>query len=155
MWKLLPVLFLVSCAAIDPQRPNNGDSGSAQGRIVRQVELPLQPVAQNLSGEASKKSFQRSGIQGWLDNKGVWQIRTEVHHSRLRCGTYRVGIQLGKGSPVCTNVAWLTDVEYVTRQLQCNSASRPHAGGSRFSNATKLFKEVTCVRVVVRCEGAC
>ena len=155
MWKLLPVFLLVSCAATEPQQSTSGESQSTQGRIVRQVVVPSQPSAQNVAGQPLKKIFQRPGIQGWLDETGAWHIRTEVQHNRLRCGTYQAGIQLGRGNPSCSTVEWLTGVEYATRLMHCNSAARPHAGGGKFFNTTNRFQEVTCVRVFVRCEGAC
>ena len=94
-------------------------------------------------------------MQGWLDETGAWHIGTEVHHGRLRCGTYETGIQLGRGKPACSEVEWLTDVEYATRLRHCNSATRLHAGGGVFSDAENRLEEVTCVRIVVRCEGTC
>jgi hypothetical protein len=155
MWKLLPVCFLVACAVTEPQKSTSGENQSTQGRIVRQVELPLESPAQTVNGQPSRKSFQGARIQGWLDETGAWHIRTDVHHGRLRCGIYEAGIQLGRGNPACSNVEWLTGVEYATRLRHCNSASRPHAGGGKFSNAANRFEEATCVRVVVRCEGTC
>ena len=53
------------------------------------------------------------------------------------------------------DVEWLSGVEYATRVRHCNSASRLHAGGGEFSDAANRYNEVSCVRVLVRCEGAC
>ena len=155
MWKLLPVCFLLSCAVAEPQKSTSGENQSTQGRIVRQVELPLESSAQAIGGQLSRKIFQRTGMQGWLDKTGAWHIRAEVHHGRLRCGIYEAGIQLGRGNPACSNVEWLTGVEYVTRLRHCNSGTRLHVGGSEFSDAAIRLEQVTCVRVVVRCEGTC
>ena len=161
MWKLLPVCLLisccllVSCAVNNQQQPGSGGNQPNQGRIVRQVELPVESSAQTISGQPSKKTFQRQGMQGWLDATGAWHFSGEVHHGRLRCATYETGIQLGQGNPACFNVEWLTGVEYATSLRHCNSATRLHAGGGKFSDAANRLEDVNCVRVLVRCEGAC
>lgn len=94
-------------------------------------------------------------MKGWLDKKGAWHISAEVQHGRVRCGTYRTGIQLGKGTPACTDVNWFTGVAYATRLRHCNSATRVHTGGGEFSDVANRVADVTCVRFVVRCEGTC
>lgn len=155
MWKLLPLCLLVSCAVNEQQQPAGGENQSAQGRIVRQLELPVAVSAQTIDGRSPRKTFGSQGMQGWLDDTGAWQLKGEVHHGRLRCGSYQTGIQLGVGNPACSAVEWLTGVEYVTRLRHCNSASRLHAGGGEFANAANRLEEVSCVRVVIRCEGTC
>jgi hypothetical protein len=155
MWKLLPVCLLVSCAVNDQQQPAGGGDQPEQFRIVRQVELPVESSAEIINGQSARKTFHRQGVQGWLDETGAWRIEGEVHHGRLRCATYETGIQLGRGNPACADVEWLTGVEYATRVRHCNSASRVHAGGGEFSDMANRFNEVSCVRVLVRCEGAC
>ena len=154
MWKLFPIVLLVACAANDPQS-TSGEDPSSQGRVVRQVELPLAPSRQAAGDQPSRKVFERQGTAGWLDETGGWHVRREVHHGRLRCATYETGIQLGRGNPACANVTWLTDVEYATRHRHCNSASRLHAGGGQLADGAGRFAETSCVRVVVRCEGTC
>ena len=154
MWKLLPICLLVSCAVNNQQQASGGDQPD-QSRVVRQVDLPVESSAQTISGQPSKKTFQRQGMQGWLDETGAWHFSAEVHHGRLRCATYETGIQLGRGNPACSAVDWLTGIEYATRLRHCNSATRIHAGGGKFSDTANRFEEVTCVRVVVRCEGTC
>jgi hypothetical protein len=74
MWKLLPICLLVSCAVNDQQQPVSGGNQPNQGRIVRQVELPVESSAQTISGQPSKKAFQRQGMRGWLDETGAWQF---------------------------------------------------------------------------------
>jgi len=154
MWKLLPILLLVSCAANDQQSTSSEDR-STQGRIVRQAELPVALSRQDAGDQPSRKTFERQGTAGWLDETGRWRISREVHHGRLRCGTYETGIQLGRGNPACTDVEWLTAVEPVARLRHCNSATRIHAGGGELSDGVNRFTETTCVRIVVRCEGTC
>jgi hypothetical protein len=154
MWKLLPVVLLVACAAND-QHSTSGEIQSTQGRAVRHVELPVVLARQAAGDQPSRKTFERQGTAGWLDQTGGWHIRREVHHGRLRCATYETGIQLGRGDPACANVEWLTGVEYATRHRHCNSASRLHAGGGQLADGASRFADTSCVRVVVRCEGAC
>jgi hypothetical protein len=155
MWKLLPVCLLTSCAVNDQQQPASNENLSSQFRIVRQVELPVESSTQTISGQPSRKIFQITGLQGWLDETGAWHIKGDVHHGPLRCGTYEMGIRLGRGNPACSDVEWLTGVEYATRLRHCNSASRLHTGGGEFSDAANRLEEVSCVRVIVRCEGTC
>lgn len=155
MWKLLPVCLLAGCAAINQQPADSNDTKQDPGRIVRQTLLPLAAPAPAAENDPLKRAFQGARSRGWLDETGAWHLRTEVDHGRIRCRTYRAGIQLGKGSPTCSNVEWLTGVEYATRLLHCNSASRPHSGGGRFPAMANRIQEVTCVRVLVRCEGGC
>ena len=161
MRKLPPVFLLVvccllaSCAANDQQQAASGENQPAQGRVIRQIDMPLVSSAQTISGQPSRSTFQKQGIQGWLDETGAWHISGEVDHSRLRCATYEMGLQLGRGNPGCSNVEWLTDVEYATRLRHCNSAKRLHVGDGRFSGMANRLEEVSCVRVAVRCEGTC
>ena len=155
MWKLLPVCLLVSCAVNDQQPPASGGTPPDQARIVRLLELPVEPAAQTINGQPSKKTFQGNGMQGWLDETGAWHITGEVRHGRLRCATYEIGVQPGRGSPACTDVGWLAGIEYATRLRHCNSATRVHVGGGNFSDVANRLGEVSCVRVVVRCEGVC
>lgn len=155
MWRLLPVFLLVSCAANDAKQPASDDHQPDQGRIVRLVELPVASSAQIIEGQPSRRMFEKQGIQGWLDDTGAWHIKAEVHHGRIRCGTYETGVQLGRGTSACSDVEWLTGVESVSRQRHCNSATRLHRGGGRFSDVANRLEEVTCMRLVVRCEGTC
>jgi len=151
MWKLLPLCFLVSCAATD----HRSDNQPNQGRIVQQLDLPVTFTAAASDKQLAKKNFQTMGMQGWLNETGAWRIEGEVHHSRFLCGTYRTGVQPGKGNPECINVEWLTDVQYTPPLKHCNNVSRLHAGGGVFTGAANWFGEVSCVRIVVRCEGHC
>jgi len=75
-----------------------------QARIVRQVELQVESFAETINGQAVEETFQRQGVRGWLDEIGAWRIEGEVHHGRLRCANYEMGIQLGRGNPACADV---------------------------------------------------
>ena len=93
--------------------------------------------------------------RGEIRTTGAWSISNTVVHTRLRCATYETGIQLGKGDPACSQVQWLTNVQYGTRQTHCNSATLVHTGGGEFSGMAGVIEAATCVRVVTRCMGTC
>lgn len=95
------------------------------------------------------------GFTAWLRHKGGWYMEGWVHHSGLRCATYRVGMRFGAGKPGCSDVSWLTDVIYVTEQTQCNNASQQHAGGDINFSLGKDFARVTCAERVISCRGSC
>ena len=154
MWRLLPVCLLVACAA-NEQQPGGDGKQQQQFRIVRQVELPLRSSAAGGHGQRATRTFQGGGMEGRVDATGAWRIEGEVHHTRLRCASYEMGVQLGSGNPACSRVTWLTGVEYVTRVRHCNSASRLHTGGGTFSEVANRLEEISCVRVLVRCAGTC
>jgi hypothetical protein len=160
MWRsLFPCLALcvvAACAATDPNKSSGNDNiAVTQAHIVRTAEVPLGPATTMTIGQPAHRVFQAVWSSGRVDSEGVWQNRSEIPHNRLRCGVYEVGMQLGQGNPGCVNVRWVTDVEFATRQRQCNSATRIHKGGGRFSNMADRLEEASCVRVVVRCEGTC
>ena len=156
MWRILPLLLLLaSCATVDQQRSAGEADQSEPGRIVRQFQTSLETPQASVDGEPARRAFQGNGVQGWLDETGAWRIRAEIHHQRLRCGVYETGIQLGRGTPGCSNVEWLTGVDYGTRLRHCNSAFRAHGGGGQFPEAKNRLQAMTCVRIVVRCEGIC
>lgn len=155
MWKLLPVCLLVACAANDPHPSASDGNQSAQERIVRQFVMPLASSTTAISGQPSRNSFHRQGMQGWLEDTGAWHIRGEIQHRRLRCATYKTGIQLGRGNRACSSPEWLTDVEYATSLRHCNQAIRLHEGGGNFHATENRLDEVNCVRVLVHCQGAC
>ena len=153
MWRLLPLCLLVACVATDPNKSASvGGGAGAQPLIIRTLELPLRPPTLIVEGEPSRWTFQDFNVSGWVDEQGLWSIRSEVHHARLRCATYEVGIQLGKGLLSCSNVTWLTSVEFASRVRHCNGATRIHTGGGRFMD-TAVVEAANCVRVAVRCEG--
>lgn len=153
MWRLLPLCLLVGCVATNPDTSSgDGSSGTTGWRIVRTAEMPLESSGTTVEGQSSKRTFRDSNVSGWLDEKGNWNIRAEISHGRIRCATCEVGIQLGRGLPACSNVDWLTNVEYATRFRHCNSATRIHSGGG-LSFLTVAVEAANCARVVVRCEG--
>jgi hypothetical protein len=155
MWRLLPLCLLAGCMFTDPKQSADSTSSVDGPRILRATELPLSSATPSLDGESSTRSFRGSWASGQVDTTGGWHIRSEVQHGRLRCGVYEVGMQLGRGNRQCTDARWVTGVDYVTRERQCNSATRIHTGGGRFSSTGNRFEEANCVRVVLRCQGNC
>jgi hypothetical protein len=155
MWKLLPLLLLVSCAAQESDDSVTRETGSDGARISRTLDLPLTMVQTTGNRKSVTKGFQQKDIRGWVRETGAWNISNAVAHTRLRCATYETGIQVGVGNPECSDVRWLTPVQFGTRQTQCNSATTIHSGGGQLDAGEGAFQESTCVRVVTRCDGAC
>lgn len=155
IWQFLPILLLTSCAVPDQQQPAGSADQSREWRIVRQAKMSLEPSTEAVGDQPARMVFRSTDVRGWLDGSGSWYFKAEVRHNRLRCATYQTGIQLGRGNPACSDVTWIGGVEYVTRLRHCNSAARLHAGSGTFSDRSNGMADVSCVRVVVRCDGIC
>ena len=155
MWKLLPIILLASCTAADHKETASDENRPDTHRIVNTLDIPLNLPSKPGTEQPLTREFSRRGARGWIQQTGAWHISSAVVHTRLRCATYETGIQLGKGNPACTNVEWLTNVDYGTRRTHCNSATLVHTGGGGFANMADIFETSTCVRVVIRCEGIC
>jgi hypothetical protein len=155
MWKLLPIILLASCAATDHNEAVSDKNGTGTYRIVNTLDVPLKLSSKPDTEKAVSKEFSQGETRGRIQQTGAWNISSAVVHTRLRCGTYETGIQLGKGNQACTDVEWLTDIDYGTRRTHCNSAALVHTGGGESAKMADLFETSTCVRVVTRCEGAC
>jgi hypothetical protein len=153
MWRLLPALLLVSCAAQQPGDAASEGRTAETSRIVRTLDLPLTPTPG--AGQPVTKELQGRDTRGRVNESGAWSIRTAVTHTRLRCATYETGIQLGQGNADCSTVRWLSPVQFGTRQTQCNSATLIHTGGGELALPRDTFDVSNCVRVVTRCNGAC
>lgn len=155
MWRLLPALLLMSCAA---QRPNDtiGDQEGANGpRIIHSLDLPLRTSATPGDDGSLRKEFQSGETRGTVSRAGAFSLRTVVAHKRLRCATYETGIQLGDGTADCSSARWLVPVQFATNQTHCNGATRVHAGGGQLPTTDDSFEIFNCVRFVIRCSGAC
>jgi len=152
----LLVCLLASSPAIAELLPpaTHGDNSVANGITIKS-ELSLVSEVQTNNSQAQKKSFADNDTEGWLQQNGDWYIKGMVTHTRLRCATYQLGIQLGKGSPACLNVEWLTDIHYGTMERQCNSSPVQHIGGGSMPELQHLLQQATCVRVAVKCTGTC
>jgi hypothetical protein len=150
MWRLLPVLLLVSCALAQPEGENQAESF----RIISSFELPLRPLPP-VGTEPRLKEFRGDDTLGQLTESGDWNYRHLVTHSRLRCATYQTGIQFGAGDQGCTEVNWLSEVEFGSTRTQCNNAPVNHRSRGAISMDTEVFKRTNCVRIVTRCAGPC
>jgi hypothetical protein len=155
MWRLLPALLLVSCAAQQPGEDASEGRSSETSRIVGTLDLPLTPAPAPGARQPVTKEFQGRDTRGRVNESGAWSIRTAVTHTRLRCATYETGIQLGRGNADCSTVRWLSPLQLGTRQTQCNSATLIHTGGGELALPKDTFDVSNCVRVVTRCNGAC
>ena len=151
---VLLFLLIASPAHSDQFDPVQNDTGIIGG-VSNNTQLPLIAVMQGNNSQASQKSFQGNEVEGWFQQTGDWYIKGVVAHHRLRCATYQLGIQLGKGNPSCLNVEWLTAVNYGTMQEQCNSASVQHVGGGNLPELRKVLDQATCVQISIKCSGAC
>jgi hypothetical protein len=155
MWRLLPALLLVSCAAQERDDSVADGRSPDSARIVATLDLPLTPVPTPGVQQPADKEFQGRDTRGRVSQSGTWSIRKVVGHTRLRCATYETGIQLGRGNPDCSDVRWLSAVQFGTRRTHCNSAPLIHVGGGELGATKDIFDLANCVRVVTRCEGAC
>jgi len=105
--------------------------------------------------KAQQLDFNFGGGTASLGPKGDWTVQGRVNHRGLLCGEYSVGVRFGIGRPGCTNVVWLTNVDYVTNQRQCNNARLDHSGGDVQSQLAGSFAEISCAERVIRCSGVC
>lgn len=153
MWRLLPVILLVGCAGY-LQKSQDADP-EARFRVIRAQEVPLGLAVTLDAKQPRDKAFRQGDMRGQIDRHGVWDISASVVHSRIRCATYQVGIQVGTGNPGCSFVQWTTDVQYGTRRTHCNSAELIHRGGGALLIDPRDFEAATCARVVTRCAGGC
>lgn len=149
-YSLAALILIAGCAANDA----NQDAPSAGGsRIISQIALPLLPQSPASPAESVNRTFQTRSASGWVKGSGDWSLRTEVSHRALRCATYETGIQLGTGDSACTRVDWLGDPDFATRRTQCNGATLIHSGGGTLPQSA--VEPANCVRVLIRCTGAC
>jgi len=133
--------------AQDPfQSKTTYSRAQAQARPVGNVSVVVRP---------SQINFNFGEGQASLNPKGEWNVEARVHHNGLLCADYSVGVRFGIGRPGCSNVAWLTDVTYVTNLRQCNNATVDHSGGDVQSQLSGSFAQITCAERVTRCIGLC
>jgi hypothetical protein len=149
---IFALILIAGCATEDASL-----TGAAQSkpRIVRQTDLPLLPAAEPAGTEGGEKAFGAGPTRGWVKASGDWSFTTQVTHSRLRCATYQAGIQLGNGDASCSRVGWLTSPVYGAKRTQCNGATLIHSGGGKIAFPKDPADPPNCVRVIVRCTGAC
>lgn len=106
-------------------------------------------------GQPERLEFNFGDITAWIRNKGGWHIEGRIQHRGLLCGTYELGMRFGAGTLGCTDVKWLTEIEYGTRVRQCNNASQHHDGGGILPQLVNDFERITCGERVIRCTGNC
>ena len=155
MRKLLPIILLVSCAAIQQTAVAADEESATASRIVNTMDLVLNPASKSGTDQGTGRTFQGTEMQGLIGKAGAWNLSTGVTHNRLRCATYETGIQLGKGNPACTKVEWLTEADFGSSRRHCNSAVMIHKGSGKLTGSNDVYQTSTCVRVVTKCTGAC
>lgn len=117
---------------------------------MRSSHIELRRTA---AGEVERRSFEQFDVEGELSATGVWSIEGVVEHRGLRCATYEMGLQIGRGASACQAVEWYNAVQYGTRERHCNSASLVHKGSGTHELSRDQLISATCVRVVTRCSG--
>ena len=151
MIQRLALVLLLPLAGCATQDPTAAGPEPQAGTLVRQVVRPLPPAPPG----AGPRTFAAEGVQGWVRESGAWGIRAEVAHAGLRCATYELGGQIGRGDTSCTDVSWLGGIDFATRLTHCNGAVRIHAGEGNVGLDTTAVAAANCVRVVTRCSGGC
>ena len=143
---------LVAMSVLMLALPPLGTAQSDQG-----ITSPARPSAMfTPEGKPERLDFKFGGdITGWIRNKGGWHVEGTVGHAGLLCGTYELGMRFGVSEPGCSQVHWLSELEYGTRVTQCNNASQHHDGGGYIPALAKDFDRITCAELVIRCTGNC
>ena len=133
----------------------SADEKQSYPGAVNRTDIRLISESQFNPKDALKKTFQDGNFSGWLSTDANWYIKGRVPHTRLRCATYELGVQLGKGAPACLNVKWISGVHYGTRKSQCNSTTMEHSGGGEVPEFKTKLNDATCVRIITKCTGVC
>jgi hypothetical protein len=129
---------------------------AAEDRVLsRSTAIARPDVLLTPKGAPPKLNFNFGETQAWLRSDGQWQMEGWIHHRALLCATYRVGLRFGTGHPGCTDVQWVSEPVFVTRELQCNGATVQHAAGESDPELARAFRRITCAERVVRCSGTC
>ena len=97
MWRLLPIILLVSCAVNKHEENATHKRRPDDYRIVKILDVPLNMSTKSNTEQPLTKKFQRRETEGWIRETGDWNINNAVTHTRLRCATYETGIQVRKG----------------------------------------------------------
>ena len=139
----LLIAFIVAAAALADEHVSSVTS------IARPAAL-FTP-----EGKPERLDFDFGNIKGWIRQKGGWYVEGTVAHSGLRCATYEIGMRFGVGKPGCTNVSWISKIDYGTRETHCNGATRQHQGGGFLPGLARDFSRITCGERVIRCTGNC
>jgi hypothetical protein len=134
-----------------PQEAADGVTASGEPSIVRQIDRPLLPEVDEEGGRAFRDGF----VRGILTASGRWEVRGEIAHPRLRCASYQLGLRFGIGDEGCAVVDWQTGAAFLPSRMQCNNAMVIHSGEGSIGLSPAEVSALNCVRVMVRCTGAC
>lgn len=145
----LGAALLTGCATTE-QSADDGAAAVAP-RIVAQIDRPLRPG----SAADREREFQDGFVRGALSATGQWRLRGEIEHPRLRCATYQVGVRFGRGGGDCADADWQTDTAFAPSRMQCNNATVVHTGEGAVALSPEQLRALNCVRISVRCTGAC
>jgi len=124
----------------------------------RGVTAPAQPTYTLDSPPGVSRldfDFRIEETRAWLNKEGDFQVNGWVKHTGLLCGTYRVGVRFGIGSPGCLNVNWVTEPYFVSSEYQCNNARVQHVGGDTYTELGEQIGKITCAERVINCAGNC
>ena len=155
MYAVPRTLLLAVAASILLACTTPGTEPEDEFRVISRAEIVLDPSSAEIAEQPFSRSFERLNTRGSIEDSGQWTIEQVVNHTRLRGGTYQVGIQLGRGAPACMRPVWLSEPQYGTLARHCNSASRIHSGGGTLPVTREQVSSASCVRVLVRCAGTC
>lgn len=134
----------------------SGLVNASETDIVSRTTAPARASAiWTPEGKPQRLDFNYGDITAWIRHKGGWHIEGRVQHRGLLCGTYELGMRFGVGNPRCTDVTWLSEIEYGTGMRQCNSATQHHDGGGFQPGLAKDFARITCAERIIRCTGNC
>jgi hypothetical protein len=156
MQKKYWVLIFVLLALIPLARADLFGKGMNTQRVTTALSPARADHMSSMGGGARRINFQFGQMRAWLNENGDWQIYGQIEHTPLICAVYEVGMRFGEGKGGgCTDVNWLSEVQYVTRERQCNGATARHEGGEYQHYISKDFDRVTCAERVIRCQGKC
>jgi hypothetical protein len=145
---VLGATLLAGCAT---EQADDDGAAAAAPRIVAQIDRPLRSG----SAPGGERVFQDGFVRGTLSPTGQWRLRGEIEHPRLRCATYQVGLRFGRGDAECAAVDWQTDTAFAPSRMQCNNATVVHTGEGAVALSPEALRALNCVRISVRCTGAC
>ena len=149
-----PTTVIASCAALLVCAA--GESAAQSTTTYSRTSAPAQAVGSaSVVLKPSQLDFNFGNAKASLTPKGEWTVEGSVSHRGFFCAEYSLGIRFGIGRPGCANVAWLTEVTYVTGLQQCNNARLDHSGGEVQPELSSSFVRITCAERVIRCTGIC
>ena len=134
-----------------------GDSPAddTQAEVQGQTAIARASSMTAATGKPERLEFDFGGVKLSLREKGNWHIEGPVPHQGLLCATRELGVRFGIGSPGCTNVHWLSEIDYGTNEKQCNNATAWHNGGGFLPALEQDYTRITCAERVVQCSGNC